>query len=517
MMEFSKKALVKENESLYSFLYRTFQINHHNRIGGLLTSASLRNNFFKEEAAGSNLIIELIKQNGSGKTVEQLSLNQYDDLFVKNKTFSKEIGRTHIYRRTRTTYCPDCLRNDYYHRLIWDISIVTMCLKHSVGLIESCPKCHKGIRIANLMERACNCGYKYEEAESIKANEMSQHAAAQGVIQSLILDKSETVEVEQGVELSKSQYFGLLFMFCFIVNDLEIKELSPDLYKDGMDRFIFKVGQGNRRNLEMMNTILTTAHRLVLKPRTYFPRLVGVFESPSQLWEKHSGKFHMLAKNQSTRVYREIFKNVSNDSRGSHLRNLVLIEENEMLKDYVSYNKALLILKTDGRRLSELEKYGLIKAFHDKQTGISRYEKGSLLNYQKMRNESVQLSYVERQLGVTFLTATKFIKSGLIKASHGPEIDGYPIWHIALSELEKFKNKLFKHSVTFKSCPEEYITYDETIRKVSRRGISSIDVIIMVMKNQLKSGVIANNVWLNGLFISKEDINTLIRTLDGGR
>ena len=47
---------------------------------------------------------------------------------------------------SRRRYCPDCLRENAFHRMAWDLSLVTGCPRHAVRLIDGCPACHKSLR-----------------------------------------------------------------------------------------------------------------------------------------------------------------------------------------------------------------------------------------------------------------------------------------------------------------------------------------------------------------------------------
>ena len=40
-------------------------------------------------------------------------------------------------------YCPLCLRDSPHHRAIWDVSVLTVCPKHGVRLLEHCPAGHR--------------------------------------------------------------------------------------------------------------------------------------------------------------------------------------------------------------------------------------------------------------------------------------------------------------------------------------------------------------------------------------
>lgn len=43
-------------------------------------------------------------------------------------------------------YCPECLRNKNYHRLLWRVNGIQTCITHRILLENKCPLCKKGIK-----------------------------------------------------------------------------------------------------------------------------------------------------------------------------------------------------------------------------------------------------------------------------------------------------------------------------------------------------------------------------------
>lgn len=46
----------------------------------------------------------------------------------------------------RRRYCPRCLLEDAFHRMAWDLTIVTVCPWHALPLLEKCPGCGKTLK-----------------------------------------------------------------------------------------------------------------------------------------------------------------------------------------------------------------------------------------------------------------------------------------------------------------------------------------------------------------------------------
>lgn len=66
----------------------------------------------------------------------------------------------------RPKFCPLCLQENHYHRMLWDYSLITVCLTHRCLLIADCPKCGGKLDIYFNDFGKCKCGFDICEVES---------------------------------------------------------------------------------------------------------------------------------------------------------------------------------------------------------------------------------------------------------------------------------------------------------------------------------------------------------------
>lgn len=59
--------------------------------------------------------------------------------------------------RTRPRVCAECLLHDGVCRLSWEITLVTACHRHRVGLIDRCQVCQTSIRWSRPSPGSCHC------------------------------------------------------------------------------------------------------------------------------------------------------------------------------------------------------------------------------------------------------------------------------------------------------------------------------------------------------------------------
>lgn len=111
-----------------------------------------------------------------GKIAE---INNLDNTTLLNKTFLKVIKKftddnfsrvrsfTDLIRK-KLYYCPDCLKENIYYRILWKVEGVNGCLKHNKSLIERCHNCNKDILYKEvcLMGLCPHCNFTLKNCKS---------------------------------------------------------------------------------------------------------------------------------------------------------------------------------------------------------------------------------------------------------------------------------------------------------------------------------------------------------------
>lgn len=72
-------------------------------------------------------------------------------------------------------YCPLCLKEESYYRVVWQLKISFVCLKHKIWLLDTCSSCGQVVYCATTPFCQCKCGILlYEKPKLITANEEVQ-------------------------------------------------------------------------------------------------------------------------------------------------------------------------------------------------------------------------------------------------------------------------------------------------------------------------------------------------------
>lgn len=148
------------DESISSYLFRIARANYKS-VGVLTASLGIT----KAEWLSNNYSDEQISY-----IALQLNLNKNDLFLGTYGTFNDLLNEnSHSYLlRNRMKFCPDCFREKPYHRIMWGLKPITICLQHYCRLIDTCTKCHFPLILDQFMNGFCSrCGYRYHYSESI--------------------------------------------------------------------------------------------------------------------------------------------------------------------------------------------------------------------------------------------------------------------------------------------------------------------------------------------------------------
>lgn len=107
-------------------------------------------------------------------------INNLDKMTLLNKTFLKVLKKftddnfsrvrsfTDLIRK-KLYYCPDCLQENIYYRILWKVEGVNGCLKHNKFLLDRCHNCNKAILYKEvcLMGVCPHCNFALKNCKSV--------------------------------------------------------------------------------------------------------------------------------------------------------------------------------------------------------------------------------------------------------------------------------------------------------------------------------------------------------------
>jgi|GEM_PF-3124326 len=188
-MDFLRKPTPYKDESLLSYLYRFSDAN------AILLEWPLNKLSIKTSIKNINFLndykhIEKIA-NVTSKDIEQIknmTFNKYNSHHIFYKKQDRYIYKIdeYYYNTCRKNdpfyneymmlfhevkFCPDCLKEDRYHRLHWSFYQTKICIKHKKILQKNCGYCGKEVDIRDIVNGTCSCNNDLAENNSISCED----------------------------------------------------------------------------------------------------------------------------------------------------------------------------------------------------------------------------------------------------------------------------------------------------------------------------------------------------------
>jgi TniQ len=516
------KVIPKPNESLYSIFYRVARANYFEHLGSMLrhiaTDIYVTNcNYIDEKLVKASILLELGSM--SNIEVEKYILNKYNHLLVNSVNFPTETSanfQSHrVYQKYDTKFCPLCIQEDFYHRLEWDISLVTMCHKHQVKLIDSCPNCKGKILLNRFMRNECKCGFNFLQTKKYMIEENELVRKAQNAIYQYLMGK-QSQEFE-GEEFLAKDYFFFLFQFCFMMDNKETEKF-PSFKGICLDKRInFLCLNSEKRDVNMMRFITSLAHFLTVKPDKYLNEILRVWVETKDIsvnsYRSDYKYLKDILNHEKGLLYQTAYDNYLLEQKNVYVNGNSLFKGNLQDKKYITRLEAFKMIKTEWKTLQNLCNYGLLTLHKTKKRDreIHLIEKDSVENYLKMKRESMTLNQVTNYLGVNFRIVTELVERGYLKALHGPKKDGYPIWYFKREEVEEFLNRFMKKSIKeLDKIDSQWICFEKANYLLRAYDINTLDLIELLLEGVFRFAILKDKRNIKGILVFEEDLNQYI-------
>lgn len=151
------------------------------------------------------------------KDIEKLTLLPYVSIvYGQQNTISLNNRNLSNVLSTNLRYCPLCLFENLYYKLIWRVLELTRCTKHHVLLIDTCPFCSKQIPLlpANSFIGICPfCNSELTASPVIKNNEKTSCIEEDWLY---LFESDKTLTLQPG-NISQNQYLALKLLHALSV------------------------------------------------------------------------------------------------------------------------------------------------------------------------------------------------------------------------------------------------------------------------------------------------------------
>lgn len=105
------------------------------------------------------------------RLVELFKKYKWTDYESENNNVQDLVSMSLVYFiRDTLRYCPLCISENNYYRIVWQLRVEVTCSKHRVWLEDLCPVCNKPLGIALSKISECHCGADIRDAKPIEAS-----------------------------------------------------------------------------------------------------------------------------------------------------------------------------------------------------------------------------------------------------------------------------------------------------------------------------------------------------------
>lgn len=226
----------KNNESLTSYIHRVAIKNHvsNHELWRLLApntahypQASLSNSLdiYPYSFFDLNLYESmLLHKEHRLHTLTFIPLFEKFGIYIDTIPHSRILsGLIDKYRK----YCPACLEEYLYYKLIWQVKEITWCPKHNISLFSKCWNCNKNLNLLPSDSQIGICPYCGEELKNAPAFQTEINNSRLQIDWEYLLNPNKGLKPIQNCSIQQSLALKLLYMAQN--NNLETTSLKPIL------------------------------------------------------------------------------------------------------------------------------------------------------------------------------------------------------------------------------------------------------------------------------------------------
>lgn len=517
------RVIPKENESLYSLLFRTAKANYFEHITDAIPNPP---SFYKlncNELHGDHQWAEIAEDivKSANQDINQFVCNKFDDVFFeidKEKNIRERVILRSYYLRKFTKYCPSCLNEDFYHRLNWDVSFVTTCPVHKIQLILNCPSCKRFISMHSLMSRNCKCGYCFLTASTVKVKS-PDILKTQKLLQTALLDQEKNTKRSDGSVLSGREYLHLFSLFYRLLGSLPTNKLKLRNSDGRFEQFLSNHIDMENILIEYMDLLVPLIHELIIAPER---KILALFTTIDDL---KSNKYGISLASKKSSILKEIFNTFQSglyselyakytlELKEDYVHRDGFLKLNPLDKNYLGISDAQRLIgrsKSFVLKLCELNmlKYKIIDR-NGRETIL--IEKVGILQWAKHNEEIMSARETRELLGVTHRQYRELIEANHLKVVHGPSIDGITSYFVEKEGVYNLDCSLRSKCKKLSVIDDEWITLDSTKDKIGKEEVSFIELIEMVLNSKVQVGHLKSESppIIEGLYFSKANICSL--------
>lgn len=184
---FLKRPYIQKYESLGSYLCRVSEDNYYESI--ITLGKIFEFNHFN--VTSSSFDKGTLKDLSVFLKIEVEELKKYTCDFLK-----RSLGlKSENYIKSYVRFCPLCIGNFGYHKWIWQLNYVSVCLEHQTYLVDRCLQCKRKLHLHELLRQSCNNCKEFGNA-MVRRKPSHEELCTQEIIYKCIIDEFDGAKTD---------------------------------------------------------------------------------------------------------------------------------------------------------------------------------------------------------------------------------------------------------------------------------------------------------------------------------
>ncbi|MEC1718904.1 TniQ family protein [Schinkia azotoformans] len=424
-----------KNESLTGLFYRTAKENLMDNLGWIKDNFSV----FSEYRLNENNI-----NWGHPDTVEDVSKFLKIDLEAANKmtfTFFMDLHDLKVdnnknkikcpwFLYQTTKVCPECLKEDPYHRMDWSFTYSTICSKHKVFLQDKCTSCNRDFSIKTVVNDKCICGKSISTSISDTVNDPLVLEYQTEIDKFFLYDN--TVNINDWVSNSNVFYNSLEFFATWIPQTIDCEDILT------VEDIKYSGNAIARTRLKKTKTLMQAIP-------LYIHSFKILKEWPTQFYE-----YIDSVENGDDSNKIRIFIDVLNKFTGTSLEPIYSEFMNYILKKqlyinnpdhFISLKQASIITKLKEDTIKKSDFFQLYECTF-KGIGFYFVNKNAIQEWLFRYNETISKEELRKIWGTSPKSTFNILSNNVLKPAINIQIGSVQKWEIPKSAIETFFIKL---------------------------------------------------------------------------